>query len=167
MQYTTKYIRRIREIFLGLIEDLSIEQLNEIPAGFNNNIVWNFGHLITSTTALCYISSGIDRNANNPYLDKYRKGTRPESFITEEELNDLKRLAFSNLDKIESDLAANKFQQIQPFATGTFKYEMHSIEEILTCATAHESLHLGIANAIKKLVTSNYYQQKLSTKLEA
>ncbi len=159
MQYTTKYIRRIRELFIGLIEELSIDQLNEIPEGFNNNIVWNFGHLITSTTALCYISSGVDKDADNPYFSKYRKGTKPEGFVTAEEVNDLKKLAFTNLDKIESDLAANKFQQVQPFATGTFKYEMHSIEEILTCATAHESFHLGISNAMKKLVTSDHYQQ--------
>jgi hypothetical protein len=158
MQYTIKYIRRIRENFIQLMDTLSIEQLNEIPEGYNNNIIWNFGHIVTSTPALCYVRSGVNKHIDNPYFDKYRNGTMPESFVSKEEVDELKTLALSHLEKIEKDIEANTFLNIEPYATATFKYEMNTIEEILTCATAHESLHLGIASSIKRLVTSDHYQ---------
>ena len=54
-----KYIRRNRELFLELVNSLSIEQLNKIPEGFNNNIAWNFGHIVVTTQTLCYVRSGV------------------------------------------------------------------------------------------------------------
>jgi hypothetical protein len=57
-------IRQNREAFIRLLDGLIIEQLNEIPAGFNNNIAWNFGHMIVATNDL--LSPGrktiVDRN---------------------------------------------------------------------------------------------------------
>ena len=45
---------------LKLVEGLSIEQLNKVPARFNNNIICNLGHLICSLQTLCYKLSGLD-----------------------------------------------------------------------------------------------------------
>ena len=39
MQETFKFILKSRQKFIELIEGLSIEQLNKIPVGFNNNII--------------------------------------------------------------------------------------------------------------------------------
>jgi hypothetical protein len=35
-----EYIRQPRLKILELLEGFSLEQLNEIPKGFNNNIIW-------------------------------------------------------------------------------------------------------------------------------
>lgn len=155
MQYALKYIRRINENFIELISDLSIEQLNEIPEGYNNNIIWNFGHIVNTTPALCYLRTGVDPNFQVPLLTKYNRGTKPGELVSQEEVEELKALAFSYLDKIEKDYAAGIFQKITPFATITFKHEMETIDELLTCITAHTSLHLGIANAMKKQIIQN------------
>ena len=152
MQYALKYIRRINENFIELMSDLTIEQLNEIPEGFNNNIIWNFGHIVNTTPALCYLRTGVDTTFQVPLLTKYNRGTKPDEVVSKEEFEELKALAFSYLDKIEKDYAAGVFAKITPFATITFKYEMETIDELLTCITAHTSMHLGVANAMKKLV---------------
>ena len=134
------------------MSDLSIEQLNEIPEGYNNNIIWNFGHIVNTTPGLCYLRTGVDTTFQVPLLQKYNRGTKPDEVVSKEEFEELKGLAFSYLDKIEKDYAAGVFAKITPFATITFKYEMETIDELLTCITAHTSLHLGVANAMKKLV---------------
>ncbi len=51
-------IRKLREFLLAQIEGLTAEQLNKIPDGYNNNIIWNLGHLICAEQSLCYFRSG-------------------------------------------------------------------------------------------------------------
>ncbi|WP_407635809.1 DinB family protein [Solitalea canadensis] len=38
----------------------TIDQLNKVPAGFNNNLIWNIGHEIVAQQALIYKSSGLE-----------------------------------------------------------------------------------------------------------
>ncbi|MGF7229845.1 DinB family protein [Arachidicoccus sp.] len=145
-----KYILRIRELFIELVNGLSIEALNEIPEGFNNNIAWNFGHSIISTQGLCYLRSGVQPAMEIPLVEKYRKGSRPESFISKAEIDDLKAQAIAYLDQIKNDLASDRFKNITPYSTATFSYEMNTIEEVITCCLAHETLHYGYALALTK-----------------
>jgi hypothetical protein len=45
-QVTT--LRKLRFAVLKAVEQLTTEQLNKVPDGFNNNIIWNIAHLIAS-----------------------------------------------------------------------------------------------------------------------
>ena len=42
---TINQIKNTRAFVLELVKDLSTEQLNEIPTGFNSNIIWNIAPL--------------------------------------------------------------------------------------------------------------------------
>ncbi len=151
MEQALKYLRRSRELFIKLLDELSIEQINKTPQGFNNNIAWNFGHILVSTQALCYLRSGIDTGIEIPYFGKYQKGSKPEAFISAQEIEELKKTAVSSIDNIEKDFKNNVFKTIpDPYPTATYGYVMNSIEEIVTCCLAHESLHYGYAAAIKR-----------------
>lgn len=147
-----KYIKRTRELFIELVESLSIEELNKIPEGFNNNIIWNFGHIIVSTHGLCYLRSAVMPDIKIPFVEKYRKGSKPESFISKEEMGALKMQAVSSLENIEKDYDTGVFKNITPYSTATYSYEMNSIEEIVACCVAHESLHYGYALALKRAI---------------
>ena len=147
-----KYIRKNRELFLNLADNLTIEQLNKIPEGFNNNIIWNMGHIVVSTQSLCYLRTGVRPEMKIPFIKKYGKDSKPDSFITLQEIDELKHQLVSTIDNIEEDVKGDIFKNITPYTTVTYKYEMHSIEEILTCTLAHDSLHFGYALAQKKLV---------------
>ena len=48
MQSQFHIIKENRKLFIRMMEELTIEQLNEIPTGFNNNMAWNFGHAVVS-----------------------------------------------------------------------------------------------------------------------
>lgn len=52
-------LRKTRQYVLELIANLSMEQLNEVPAGFTNNIVWNLGHMLASQQGVCYLRGGL------------------------------------------------------------------------------------------------------------
>ncbi|MDB5155092.1 MAG: DinB family protein [Mucilaginibacter sp.] len=53
-------IRTLREYLLSNVKDLTTGQLNKIPEGFGNNIIWNLAHIISAQQSICYIRAGLD-----------------------------------------------------------------------------------------------------------
>ena len=41
MKDALEIIRKTRAGFIGMTKNLSIEQMNLVPEGFSNNIIWN------------------------------------------------------------------------------------------------------------------------------
>ena len=73
-QHIFEFIINSRKAFIRLIDDLTIDELNQIPEGFNNNIFWNFAHIVVSTQTLSYVRTGILANASTvKYNDDYKK----------------------------------------------------------------------------------------------
>lgn len=153
MQHVFKYIIRTRERFLELIEGLTIEQLNTTPEGFNNNIIWNFGHIVVAATGLSYVRTGIQPDMEVPYQKLFGKGTRPVEVINQETINALKQLLLSSITQIKKDAEAGVFDQMKPYSTATYGYEMADFHEVLTCILAHDNLHYGYAKAQLKQVS--------------
>ena len=57
---TIAQIKKTRSFIIDLVENLSAEQLNHIPPGFNNNIIWNIAHLTATQQNMCYVRSGLE-----------------------------------------------------------------------------------------------------------
>lgn len=148
-----EFIINSRQAFIQLIDSLSIEQLNKIPDGYNNNIIWNFGHIVVSTQTLCYVRTGILTDTNAVKFNEfYKKDTRPTYTVTEQEVAELKKLALESIGKIKEDYTNGHFSSITPFVTSTYGAELKSIEEVLTTTVGHDNVHFGYALALKKLI---------------
>ena len=146
------YFKKTRQTFLNLIDDLSLEELNQVPDGFNNNIVWNFGHIIVSTLGLCYIRSQAKQDLVLPFPGRFGKGTYPEIPVTVEELEILKQLAVTTINQLEKDLKTPIFEKFSMVNTDTFQVPMYNIEEVMMGSVIHENLHLGTAKAQKQVI---------------
>lgn len=147
-----RYAYIIRKKLIDIVQSLSIEQLNKIPEGYNNNIAWHFGHLLVSTEMLCYVRSGAMTEKRIEFADKYKNGTWPQSFIPQEEIDYLISKMLSSLDDIELDYHNGVFQPIQTYSTHTFGLELKNIEEVFECCAYHDTVHWGNVLAMKKLV---------------
>jgi len=154
-------IRQNREAFIRLLDGLTIEQLNEVPAGFNNNIIWNFGHMVVAQQTIAYLRSGQQLLIAPGYVDRYKRGTRPESFISIEEINFLKTKAIEYIDQYEKDWNAGTFKSFEPF-TSSLGVHVSSNEEALYSVTGHDQLHFGYAMAQRKLILSKPYIHSFS-----
>ena len=154
MEQVFNFIIQGRRAFIELLGDLSIEQLNEVPAGFNNNIIWNFGHIVVSSQALCYIRTGVRPDTAIKFVEAYAKGTKPSYFVTAEEVAELKTLALESIQQIENDYKAGVFNNMTAFETSTYKEKMSSIEEVLITTIGHDNLHYGYAAAQKKIINN-------------
>lgn len=155
MEQVFKFIRDERQAFIQFVDSLSIEELNKIPQGFNNNIIWNFGHIVVTLQVLCYVRSGILADASSiKYASAYAKGTKPTYQVSQEEVEDLKKLALSTIDQLEADYQAGKFENIVPFETSTYGALLNSIEEIILTNVGHDSIHYGYALAQKRTINN-------------
>jgi hypothetical protein len=150
--YSLALLKATRQKFISLIDELSIEELNEIPKGFNNNIAWNFGHAVVSAYLLAYVRTGVNPSIQIPLADKYKIGTKPESFIGKDEIESLKKLSTDFFIKIEKDISENKFQSLVSYNTISFGVEMTNIEEYLAVIWGHETLHYTTALCMKKMI---------------
>jgi len=155
MKETFKYIIQARQVFIELIDSLSVDELNHIPDGFNNNIIWNFGHIIVSTQGLCYTRTGVNPDYVIKYGPAYAKGSKPTYFVSQKEIEDLKALAIRTIEQIEKDYYAGTFKEITPFSTSTYKEVMPTIEDVIITSVGHDNLHLGYAIAQRRIIKSS------------
>ena len=144
-------IQATRKLFLTLLDSLSIDELNIVPEGFNNNIIWNFGHVIVSQQILCYKLAGLPLKIDDTFVSKYSKGTKPETFINDTELIFLKQQAVSLIEELVVDLEKGVFTSYNNYTT-SFNVELNSVKDAVKFIAMHEGLHLGYAMALKRIV---------------
>lgn len=151
MQKTISILRQTRSNFIELLDGLSVEQINAIPQGYNNNIVWNFGHSLISQQSLCYVRPGFEAKISPALITKYQRGSKPENFVEADELEVLKNLCVTTINTLLEDYNAGFFANFTPFTT-SYGVELSNIEDTIKFLPVHEGLHLGYAMALKRLV---------------
>ena len=144
-------IYKTRQALLNLIQDLTVEELNEIPAGFNNNIIWNVAHLTAAQQGVCYLRAGLDLKIEEQYFLFYKPESKPEQFVNAEEVEKIKQMLLSTLDQLQADHQQNVFTNYIPWTT-RYGVNIKNIEEALDFLPFHEGLHLGYIMALKRVV---------------
>ena len=147
----TERYKKIRAFFLAMTEGLTTEQLNLIPEGFNNNIIWNFGHVIAAQQGVTYLKSGRELRVPQYIFDEFKGGTKPERFYSAEEIDRVKSLLFSTIDTFKEDLDNNYFKDYVPFTT-RYGVELSNIDMVKEFLPYHEGLHIGFVSALKKVI---------------
>ena len=150
MEATFKIWETSRKIYLKIIENYSLEQLNKIPEGFSNNLAWNLGNIIVSQQGLIYRLSGLPMNISTEMMEKYKNGSKPTA-TTQEEINELKVLLFSLLEKTKEDYTNGKFTSYNEFTTGT-GFHLANIKDAMEFNNYHEGIHLGFMMNIRKFI---------------
>ena len=150
-EFILKSVRQTRQNMQRLMGGLAIEQLNAIPDGFRNNLIWNYGHVIVTQQLLCYGLSGQKTFVDKSLIESYRKGTAPDGFVDQVAFEELQTLSTAALDQFQNDYVQGVFQDFKLYPT-SFGVELSRIEEAFQFNLAHEAMHLGTMLAIKKLV---------------
>lgn len=151
METEFKITRRLRELFGRYFEEYSLEQLNKVPDGFNNNLIWNIGHVIVSQQSLVYKGSGLPAPVDESLFSLYARGTRPERDITQAEAGALRVLLFSLIEKTEEDYS-NKVFATYNARKSEMGFSLDTINDAIAFNNHHESLHLGIMMQMRKFL---------------
>ncbi|GAA4300657.1 DinB family protein [Compostibacter hankyongensis] len=147
-------IRGFRLFLLRHIDDLSAGQLNIIPPGHNNNIIWNLAHLTAVVQMMCYERSGLPFTIEGKYVSPYLSGTRPETFVEEAEIKNIRELFIRSIDRLQSDFDKNMFGRYTPSVriSEVYGFTVTNIHEAIDYLLYHEGLHSGSILSLKHLV---------------
>lgn len=140
-----------RQLIFKGIENLSDEQLLNIPAGRKNNIVWNLGHIIVTQQVLHYTLSRIEMRIPKEMAAMFRTGTNPELWKEIPNITELKSLLLELPDRFFDDYKNGLFKEFRPYKTST-GVELNSFEDAVAFNYFHEGTHTGIILGLIKLL---------------
>ena len=139
-----------RKNILSILDTHSLELLNTIPAGFNNNIIWNAGHLLVSQQFLLYHFSDLPLpDFVSVLAPKYGADTIPDGMASQSELDLIKNNLKSTTEKVIDDYNNGVFKTYNEYSSKYFGVSMQNIEEAIHFNTYHEGFHFGFMSAIK------------------
>jgi len=151
MHQVFEITRTSRKVLAQFIEQHTLEQLNKIPEGFNNNLIWNLGHCIVVQQMLVYKLSGLPMLVSDAMVEKYRKGTKPESEVSQAEIEELKAMLFETINQTKTDIARKIFKNYDEF-TSMSGFTMRNIEDAMAFNYYHEAMHIGMMMSIRKFI---------------
>ena len=146
-------LRMYRAGLLNIVKDLPIEMLNEIPKGFNNNLIWNLGHVLVTQQMLCYRLPQLPMALalEEDFIKRYVRGTKPETFIEEVEINFITEALMKTLETMENEHQQGFFNDYKPFNLRA-NLELTTVNDAFLFNLSHEALHYGAAIALKKIL---------------
>lgn len=144
-------VRKLRLNVLNIIKNLSTEQLNKIPSGFNNNIAWNLGHMVAAQQGICYKRAGLPLKVTEDFFDRYKPDSFPKQSIDDGAIDEIKSLLVTTPDQFEHDYEQGIFVQYPPW-TSRYGIEISNIVDAVNFLKFHEGLHIGYILALKRLV---------------
>jgi hypothetical protein len=151
MQEDFDLIHTAQQNFITMLDGLSLDQINKVPQGYNNNLIWNFAHVIASLQGLCYVRQGLKAPLDENFINKYKGGTKPEGSVDAEQYATIKVYALEGINKLRADYKAGVFASFKPFTTMS-GFNISSADYAIKYVAFHHGIHTGYAMAIKKLV---------------
>lgn len=151
MGNTFAITRTSRSILAKFLDDYTLEQLNKIPHGFNNNLIWNIAHIVVVQQMLVYNLSGLPMLVSKEMVDAYKRGTKPERDLAQHEVDEIRQLLTATIDQTEKDFAAGIFKNYNEFTTMT-GFNLKTAQEAMAFNYYHEAVHTGVMMSIRKFV---------------
>ena len=152
MHFTLEVLTNTRKFFNKFLENMSLNDLNKVPTGFNNNIIWNIGHVLVTQQLLAYKLSGLPMMVSESLIAKYMKDTKPEGDVSQTEVDEIKELLFATIEKTKADYNNNAFNNFNTYTVSTTGNTLTNIDESFEFILFHEGMHLGYIMALSRAV---------------
>lgn len=137
-----------RSDILSVLENVTGEEAEVIPKGFNNNIRWNMGHIFLDQYLWIAALTKEKGDVSEQFNSWFGFGTSPGNFNIEtpsfEQLKTLLKLQPTNIKEKYS----SRLEEIFP----PTEMGMQTIEQVLIRTIFHEGMHLQAIVDIKKCI---------------
>jgi hypothetical protein len=151
-RFEYEILRASRIRLSQLIEKSTSEILFKIPEGFNNNIIWQIGHCITSQQRHIYMRSGLPMYISKEFEESFKIGSSPDSWKVTPDVDEVKHLLIDTVNHLESDLESGIFVNYEPLEL-PIGFQVKNHVQALQATNYHEAEHRGqIFTYLKLLV---------------
>lgn len=144
-------LENYRREVLGVVENVTDEEAEIIPKGFNNNIRWNLGHIYLDQ--YLWVQAVAKEKADVPeeFNTWFGFGTSPSDFTAETpSLQNLKLLLKEQPGILREVYGDRLEEEFPPTEMG-----MHTIEHVFIRTIFHEGMHLQAIMDLKKCIHTN------------
>lgn len=145
-------LKASRTRLLQLIETVDNKVLFKIPENFNNNIVWQIGHCITSQQRHMYMRSGLPMHISQEFMETFKIGTSPHTWKSIPDVDEIKHLLLYTVNQLGKDLESGIFVKYQTFSLPIGIFINNHIQAF-QAANFHEAEHSGIILSYLKLLS--------------
>jgi hypothetical protein len=151
MKQTFDITTTSRKVLLQFLQGYTLEQLNKIPEGYSNNLIWNIGHIVVVQQMLVYRLSGLPMMVSQEMVEKYKRGSKPAEDATQADVDEIQSLLFETIDQTQTDFDSEVFKNFQEFTTMN-GFSIKNAEEAISFNIYHEAIHTGVMMSIRKFV---------------
>jgi len=151
MKKEFEILKITRNNILKAIQNLSDEQLMKVPQGYNNNILWNMGHVVSSGQKLIYGNASVPMRINEDYPAFFGKGSNPRQWQSTPDIHKVKEYLTSTPALLEEDYNKGIFKSYKEYET-SYGFLITNVNDAISFCNIHDALHLGIIMAQKKVV---------------
>ncbi|MDO3678892.1 DinB family protein [Paenibacillus ehimensis] len=142
----------LRQVVIGQVQGISEAQFDVQPAGFNNTIRWNVGHMIYWLDKYSTLSFGSPSAIPEHYELMFGSGTKPSDWTatppSKDELLQWLTTQLSRLAELTPEMLDNALET--PFVLGPFQFDTSG--ELFNFALIHEAIHLGTISSQLKAI---------------
>ena len=150
MDFIFEVFPNTRKALKAILENTSLADLNKIPEGFNNNLIWNIGHIVVTEQLLVYKLSGLQPMVSAELITKYRKDSKPEGDVSQEEIDEISELLYKTVERTKADYENNVFSKYNEYTVSTTGNTLKNIDDALNFVLFHEGMHMGYILALKR-----------------
>ena len=132
------------------MEKLPIESLLKIPEGFNNNMIWNIGHMISVGYSLNFSIAGLIPPTEIEMIKKFKRGSFPVEY-TDADIQWINEHLVRSVHEIENLWAENKVSVIVTSVTTELGNVITTPSDALAMTLVHDMLHFERIRLFRKL----------------
>lgn len=147
-------LKATRRSIIKYLKMHSLDEVNTIPSGYRNNLIWNAGHCVVTQQKLVYSLSKTKMHVNDDLLNRYKKGSEPYNAVSNGEVEDIIALLETTPDFLVMDWEKEIFGEFEPYET-SYGYPLSSTLDAIRFNNLHEALHLGYMMSMAKIIAAN------------
>ena len=150
-EFLFNQLKVVRTNTINAVKELSESQAGAIPEGFNNNILWNLGHvyLVQEKFAFGFIPEPM--HMPEAFTELFGRETKPSEWkVQPPTLTELIKLLEDQTGRIEESLI-NRLDEVvgNPF-TMPSGLTLKTIGEFLIFSMYHEGMHVQTIRMLKR-----------------
>ncbi len=144
-------LRDARNRTLKIMKECPEASLERIPAGFENHILWNLGHIFTISEKLLFLDFDLPHHLPADFPGMFGNGTRPSRTefgnVSPDRIFNLLAGQPERIEKIDKDVSKSRLSKPFQSSTGII-YD--TVEKRMQFSIYHEGVHTGYIMAMRR-----------------